>query len=82
MRCIKCGYENIEGLKYCSSCGEELLTQEQMVRRNKQNKSKAERFQFFVNQTKTYANYIINGKLEDKENKDRKLLSKKKMLTI
>ena len=40
MRCIKCGYENIEGLKYCSSCGEELLTQEQMVRRNKQNKSK------------------------------------------
>lgn len=40
MRCIKCGYENIEGLKYCSSCGEELLTQEQMARRDKQNKSK------------------------------------------
>ena len=56
----------------------EKLKKETDIYMNKQNKSKAERFQFFVNQTKTYANYIINGKLEDKENKDRKLLSKKK----
>ena len=29
MRCLKCGYNNLEGLKYCSSCGEELLTEEE-----------------------------------------------------
>ena len=40
MRCIKCGYENIEGLKYCSNCGQELLTQEQFAKKEKQNKSK------------------------------------------
>ena len=40
MRCIKCGYDNIEGLKYCSSCGQELLTQEQLAKRQRQNNSK------------------------------------------
>lgn len=29
MRCLKCGYNNLEGLKYCSSCGGELLTEEE-----------------------------------------------------
>lgn len=40
MRCIKCGYENIEGLKYCSSCGHELLTQEQYAKKERQKKNK------------------------------------------
>ena len=40
MRCIKCGYENIDGLKYCSSCGQELLTQDQMKKREGQKRTK------------------------------------------
>ena len=45
---------------------------------HKDNQSRTDRLQFLVNQTKTYANFIISGKLEDKESKNRKLLSKKK----
>ncbi len=39
MRCINCGYENLDGLKYCSSCGQELLTIEQKDQREKQKRS-------------------------------------------
>ncbi len=40
MRCIKCGYENIDGLKYCTNCGQELLTQEQMKKKESKKRSK------------------------------------------
>ena len=39
MRCIKCGYQNIEGLKYCASCGQELMTQEEYDMRSNEKKS-------------------------------------------
>ena len=45
---------------------------------HKENQSKSERLQFLVNQTKTYANFLMSGKIEDKESKNKKLLSKKK----
>ena len=45
---------------------------------HKQNQSKEDRLKFLLNQTKTYANFLMSGKLEDKESKNRKLLSKKK----
>ena len=45
---------------------------------NKQNQSRADRLEFFINQTKTYANFLMSGKIEDKESKNRRLLSKKK----
>ena len=41
MRCIKCGYENLEGLKYCSNCGDELLTQDEATKRKREKRSKA-----------------------------------------
>ncbi len=28
MRCIKCNYDNLDGLKYCVSCGSPLITEE------------------------------------------------------
>ena len=45
---------------------------------HKENQSRTDRLQFLINQTKTYANFLMSGKLEDKESKNRKLLSKKK----
>ena len=55
------------------------LKKETDIYMNKQtNQSRTERLQFLINQTKTYANFLMSGKLEDKESKNRKLLSKKK----
>ena len=33
MKCIKCGYDNLEGMKYCVSCGAELITRDEKNRR-------------------------------------------------
>jgi hypothetical protein len=56
----------------------EKIKKETDLYMHKGNQSQTERLQFLVNQTKTYANFIMSGKLEDKESKNRKLLSKKK----
>ena len=40
MRCIKCGYDNLEGLKFCSNCGEELLTQDEANKRKRERTTK------------------------------------------
>ena len=57
------------------------LKKETDIYMNKQtNQSRTERLQFLINQTKTYANFLMSGKLEDKESKNRKLLSKKKKI--
>ena len=40
MKCIKCGYDNLDGLKYCTSCGNELLTKEQMKKKEGKKRSK------------------------------------------
>ena len=33
MRCIKCNYDNLEGMKYCVSCGAELITRDEKLKR-------------------------------------------------
>jgi len=33
MRCIKCNYDNLDGMKYCVSCGAELITRDEKMRR-------------------------------------------------
>ncbi len=38
MRCIKCNYDNLDGMKYCVSCGSELLTPEQKAKKAEANK--------------------------------------------
>ena len=39
MRCIKCGYQNIEGLRYCANCGQELMTLEEYNTKSNEEKS-------------------------------------------
>lgn len=77
MRCIKCGYENLEGLKFCSNCGDELLTQDEANKRKRQKRSKAA-VKFIVillilALIATVTSYIIinnqNKKEEDQVNK-------------
>jgi hypothetical protein len=36
MRCNKCNYDNLDGMKYCVSCGAELLTPQQKEERVKE----------------------------------------------
>ena len=38
MRCIKCGYDNLEGMRYCVSCGNELMTLEEKSKRAEESK--------------------------------------------
>ena len=38
MRCSKCGYDNLDGMKYCVSCAAELLTPEQRTEKVEENK--------------------------------------------
>ena len=33
MKCIKCGYDNLDGLQYCSHCNAELITREEKAKR-------------------------------------------------
>jgi len=33
MRCINCGYDNLEGMKYCVKCGKELMTLDEKGKR-------------------------------------------------
>jgi uncharacterized membrane protein YvbJ len=40
MRCIKCGYENLEGLKFCSNCGSELLTEDELSKKKAKKRNK------------------------------------------
>jgi hypothetical protein len=47
MRCIKCGYDNLEGMKYCVHCGSELMTLEEKNKR-KEEGEKGVRKLFFV----------------------------------
>ena len=37
MRCNKCNYDNLDGMKYCVSCGAELLTPQQKEEKIKEN---------------------------------------------
>ncbi len=39
MRCIKCGYQNMEGLRYCANCGQELMTLEEYTTKSDEEKS-------------------------------------------
>ena len=39
MRCIKCGYQNMEGLRYCANCGQELMTLEEYNTKSNEEKS-------------------------------------------
>ncbi len=38
MRCINCGYDNLEGMRYCVSCGSELMTAEEKTKRAEESK--------------------------------------------
>ena len=45
---------------------------------NNTNQSREDRLEFLLNQTKTYANFLIKGKIEDKNTKKLKIISKRK----
>lgn len=34
MKCIKCNYDNLDGMKYCVNCGFELMTKEENAKRH------------------------------------------------
>ena len=38
MRCINCNYDNLEGMRYCVSCGQELITVEEKSKRAEESK--------------------------------------------
>ena len=42
MKCMKCNYDNLDGMKYCVSCGCELLTPEQKAQKAAANKKSVE----------------------------------------
>ena len=48
MRCIKCGYQNMEGLRYCANCGQELMTLEEYNTKSDAQKSEVRRLYVII----------------------------------